>query len=41
MGHFAACTDIPKERWIAAMQKVIQPKFLEMNLKAFDLGYAK
>ena len=39
MGHFAACTDIPKEKWIQAMQKVINPKFMEMNLKAFDLGY--
>ncbi len=41
MGHFAACTDIPKEKWIAALRKVINPKFLEMNLKAFDLGYGK
>ena len=40
MGHFAACTDIPKEKWLAAMEKVIKPKFLEMNLKAFELGYA-
>ncbi len=39
MGHFAACTDIPKEKWILGMNKVINPKFLEMNLKAFDLGY--
>ncbi len=39
MGHFAACTEIPKEKWIQAMNKVINPKFLEMNLKAFDLGY--
>ena len=39
MGHFAACTDIPKERWLKALEKVINPKFLEMNLKAFDLGY--
>ena len=39
MGHFAACTDIPKEKWIQGMNRVINPKFLEMNLKAFDLGY--
>ena len=39
MGRFAACLDIPKERWIAAMEKTIAPKFLEMNMKAFDLGY--
>ena len=39
MGHFAKYTDIPKDKWIEAMNKVINPKFLEMNLKAFDLGY--
>ena len=39
MGHFAACTEIPKEKWIAALEKVVKPKFLEMNRKAFDLGY--
>jgi len=39
MGHFAKCTSIPKDRWIQALNKVIAPKFLEMNLKAFDLGY--
>ena len=39
MGHFAKCTDIPKEKWIRALNKVINPKFLDMNLKAFELGY--
>ena len=39
MGHFAKCTDIPKDKWIQALHKVINPKFLDMNLKAFDLGY--
>ena len=39
MGHFAKHTDIPKEKWIAALQKVVKPQFIEMNLKAFDLGY--
>ena len=39
MGHFAACTEIPKEKWIAALKKVVKPQFIEMNLKAFDLGY--
>ena len=39
MGHFAKCTDIPKEKWIQALNKVINPKFLDMNLKAFELGY--
>ena len=40
MGHFAACTSIGRERWLAALEKVVRPKFLEMNRKAFDLGYA-
>ena len=39
MGHFASCTDIPKEKWLKALEKVVKPQFLEMNLKAFDLGY--
>ncbi len=39
MGHFAKWIDIPKDKWIRALNKVINPKFLEMNLKAFDLGY--
>ena len=41
MGHFAACTDIPKDKWMAALQKVINPKFMEMNVKAFDKGYGE
>ena len=39
MGHFAKHTEIPKERWISALGKVVKPQFLDMNLKAFDLGY--
>ena len=39
MGRFARCLGIEKSHWLAAMEKVIQPRFLEMNRKAFDLGY--
>ena len=39
MGHFAAHTDIPKERWEAALEKTVPARFLEMNRKAFQLGY--
>lgn len=39
MGHFAKHTDIPKEKWIAALQKVVKAQFLELNLKAFDFGF--
>ena len=39
MGHFAKHSGIPKEQWIKALGKVVKPQFLDMNLKAFDLGY--
>ena len=39
MGHFAKHTEIPKGKWIKALEKVVKPQFLDMNLKAFDLGY--
>ena len=31
--------DIPYERWIKAIENTVAPKFVEMNKKAFDLGY--
>ncbi len=40
MGRFAANLGIEKEKWIEAMKRVIAPKFIEMNLKAFELGYS-
>lgn len=40
IGVLAAKTDIPKETWIQALHDTVPPKFLEMNLKAFELGYA-
>ncbi len=39
MGHFAAQSGIPKERWTAALEKTVPPKFLEMNRRAFEAGY--
>ena len=39
MGRAAKYFDIPYERWIAAIEKTVAPKFVEMNKKAFDLGY--
>jgi len=39
MGRFSTYfTDVPKEEWIEAVKKCVPEKFLEMNLKAFDLG---
>ncbi len=31
---------IPKEAWQDAIQSSVKPKFVEVNLRAFDLGYA-
>ena len=39
MGHFAAHSGILKEKWLAALEKTVPARFLEMNRKAFDLGY--
>ncbi len=39
MGRFAKYFDIPKEKWIAAIENTVNPKFVEMNKKAFELGY--
>ena len=40
LGTIAANTDIDKEIWIEAIKKLVKPKFLELNLKAFEIGYA-
>ena len=39
MGRAAKYFDISYDRWIAAIEKTVAPKFVEMNKKAFDLGY--
>ena len=39
MGRAAKYFDIPKERWISAIEKTVNPKFVEMNKVAFELGY--
>ena len=39
MGRFAKYFDIPKEKWIAAIENTVNPKFVEMNKKAFELGF--
>ncbi len=39
MGRFAKYFDIPKEKWIAAIENTVNPKFAEMNKKAFELGF--
>ena len=39
MGRAAKYFDIPKEKWIAAIEKTVSPIFIELNIKAFELGY--
>ncbi len=39
IGVMAKNTKIPYERWIETIKNTVPPKFLEINLKAFELGY--
>ena len=39
MGRVAKYFDIPYDKWIAAIEKTVAPKFVELNQKAFQLGY--
>ncbi len=39
IGLMAKNTDIPYEVWKKSVTETVPPKFLEVNLRAFDLGY--
>ena len=39
IGVMAKTTDIPYEKWVETIKSTVPPKFLEVNLKAFELGY--
>ena len=39
IGVLAKQTDIAKEVWLEAIKETVPAKFLEVNLKAFELGY--
>jgi len=39
IGVMAKSTDIPYEKWIETIKTTVPEKFLDVNLKAFDLGY--
>ncbi len=39
IGVMAKSTDIPYEKWIETIKTTVPEKFLEVNLKAFDMGY--
>ena len=39
MARVAKYFDIPYDKWIAAIEKTVAPKFADLNKKAFALGY--
>ena len=39
IGLLAKNTDIPKETWEEVIKETVPEKFLDINLKAFSLGY--
>ncbi|MBE6693976.1 MAG: indolepyruvate oxidoreductase subunit beta [Ruminococcaceae bacterium] len=38
MGRLSKYFDIPVEKWTAAIEECVKPKFVELNKKAFELG---
>ncbi len=39
IGLLAKSTDVKKEVWLETIKETVPEKFLEVNLKAFELGY--
>ena len=39
IGIMAKSTDIPYEKWVETIKTTVPEKFLDVNLKAFELGY--
>ena len=39
MGRLAKYFDIPYDNWIEAIKNTVKPQFVDVNLKAFELGY--
>ncbi len=39
IGVMAKNTDIPYEKWVESLKETVPPKFLDVNLAAFDFGY--
>lgn len=39
IGIMAKNTDIAYEKWVETIKATVPPKFLDVNLKAFELGY--
>lgn len=39
IGVLAKSTDVSYEKWIEALKATVPEKFIDLNLKAFDMGY--
>lgn len=39
LSRLAKHFEIPKERWLDAIEKTVAPRFVDLNKKAFTLGY--
>ena len=39
IGLLAKSTDIPYEKWVETIRTTVPAKFLDANLRAFDIGY--
>ncbi|MBQ4258465.1 MAG: 2-oxoacid:acceptor oxidoreductase family protein, partial [Clostridia bacterium] len=39
IGVMAKNTSIPYEEWVETVRETVPKNYLEMNLRAFDLGY--
>ncbi len=39
LGRLAKHMDISTDKWIAAIESSVKPQFIELNKKAFELGY--
>lgn len=39
IGVLARSTDIPYEKWVETLKTTVPPKFVDINLKAFEIGY--
>ncbi|MBP3359840.1 MAG: indolepyruvate oxidoreductase subunit beta [Clostridia bacterium] len=39
IGVLAKSTDVPYEKWIDAVKSTVPEKFVELNLKALEMGY--
>ena len=38
MGRLSRYMDIPEEKWLSTIRKIVKPKFIELNELAFKLG---